>query len=81
MCSDPKSQKPDHSNSSSKHNIYETPRENTPLSSGIEDTTGTSADVTEDNNDTSCVVVNIEEGPGNVKSVASSTEENNTSTD
>ena len=81
MCSDPKSQKPDHSNSSSKHNIVETPRENTPLSSGIEDTTGTSADATEENNNTSCAVVNIEEGPGNVKSVTSTIEENKTSTD
>ena len=79
MYSDPKSQKPDNSNSSSKPAIIETPGENTTLSSGIENTTGIQADTTEENNDTSCAVVNIEEGPGNETPVTSTVEENSTS--
>ena len=51
VCSDPKSQKPDNSNLSSKPVIIDTP-----LSIGIEGTTRTSANSTEKNNDTSCVV-------------------------
>ena len=77
--SDPKSQKPDSSNLSSKPVIIETPGENTTLSSDIEGTTGTSANTTEENNETSYAVVNIEEGPGNEISVTSTVEENNTS--
>ena len=52
VCSDPKSQKPDNSNLSSKPvDIVDTP-----LLIGIEGTIETSADSTEENNDTSCVV-------------------------
>ena len=74
VCSDPKSHKPDNFNLSSKPVIVETPGENTTLSSGIEDTTGTPADTTEEN-DTSCDVLNIEK-----TSVTSTLEKNSTST-